>query len=62
MDCVAACPGAGRDSGGCEPGSLACVEDRTAAKGKTTWLIIGAVAGTLLLYGLANQNNSSGVQ
>ena len=52
VDCVAACPGAIRDSGDCE-GALACVEDRTAAKGKTTWLIIGAVAATLVLMTVA---------
>ncbi|HSD89441.1 MAG TPA: hypothetical protein VLB44_18050 [Kofleriaceae bacterium] len=42
VDCVAACPGAVRDSGDCG-GGLACVEDRKMSKGKTALLVIAAV-------------------
>jgi hypothetical protein len=54
VDCVAACPGAMRGDGDCGAGTLACVEQRTAATGKTTLLVIAAAVVVILIA------NSSG--
>src|SRR5512140_3120136 len=62
VDCVAACPGATRDSGDCESGELACVEHREAARGKTTWLIIGGIASFLILYAVLGGGGGSTMQ